>query len=115
VLGSFDTNLNNEAGPLLRSLRLSATNVETLSARIDHELPALLDKADSSMESLRTASETINDAVKRSAPQLPVVMGKAQKLIGDTQEAVDSLSTHWPLKSDAPATDTGPVKMDSHD
>lgn len=122
VLGSLDTNLNNEVGPLLRSLRLSAANAETLSGKLDHELPALLKKADSSMENLRHASETINDAVQRSAPQLPgmmgetrVTLGKTQKLIGDTQEVVDNLSTHWPLKSDTPATDTGPVKMDSHD
>lgn len=122
VLGSLDTTLNNEAGPLLRSLRLSAANAETLSAKLDQELPALLKKADSSMESLRTATETINDAVQRSAPQLPGMLGetretlgKTRDLIGDTQEVVDSLSTHWPLKSVVPAPETGPVRMDSHD
>jgi phospholipid/cholesterol/gamma-HCH transport system substrate-binding protein len=122
LLGSLDTNLNKEVAPLLQSLRKSAANAETLSGKLDYELPVLLKKADTTMESLRQAGETINDAVKRAAPQLPAVMGetretlgKTQKLIGDTQEAVDSLSTHWPLKSDAPAADTGPVKMDSHD
>jgi phospholipid/cholesterol/gamma-HCH transport system substrate-binding protein len=122
VLGSFDTNLNKEAGPLLQSLRRSAANAETLSGKLDHELPVLLNKADATMENLRQASETINDAVQRSAPQLPGVVGetrvtldKTQKLIGDTQEAVDTLNTHWPLKSDAPATDNKPVRMDSHD
>lgn len=122
VLGSLDSNLNNEAGPLLRSLRVSAANAETLSGKLDSELPVLLKKADSTMESLRQASETINAAVQRAAPQLPGMivetretLGKTQKLIGDTQEAVDNLSTRWPLKRDAPATDNKPVRMDSHD
>ena len=115
VLGSLDTNLNKEVGPLLQSLRKSAANAETLSGKLDYDLPVMLKKADATMESLRQAGETINAAVQRSAPQLPAVMGKAQKLMGDTQQAVDSLSTHWPLKSDTPAADTGPIKMDSHD
>lgn len=115
VLDRVDTGLNHEVEPLLQSLRKSAANAETLSGKLDYELPALLKKADTTMESLREAGKTINDAVNRAAPQLPEVMGKTQKLIGDTQQAVDSLSTHWPLKSDAPAADTGPIKMDSHD
>lgn len=121
VLGSFDTNLNKEAGPLLQSLRRSAANAETLSGKLDDELPVLLNKADTTMENLRRASETINDAVQSAVPQLPAVVGetrvtldKTRKLIGDTQEAVDTLNTHWPLKSDVPV-DTAPVKMDSHD
>ena len=122
VLGSLDTTLNKEAGPLLGSLRLSAANAETLSGKLDQELPVLLKKADTTMESLRRAGETINDAVQRSAPQLPGMLGetretlgKTRALIGDTQEVVDSLSTHWPLKSVVPAPETGPVGMDSHD
>jgi phospholipid/cholesterol/gamma-HCH transport system substrate-binding protein len=115
VLGRVDTDLNHEVEPLLQSLRKSAANAETLSGKLDYDLPVMLKKADATMESLRQAGETINAAVQRAAPQLPVVMGKTRKLIGDTQEAVDSLSTHWPLKSDAPAADTGPIKMDSHD
>jgi phospholipid/cholesterol/gamma-HCH transport system substrate-binding protein len=121
VLGSLDTNLNKEAVPLLQSLRKSAANAESLSGKLDYELPVLLNKADTTMENLRQASETLNDAVQGSAPQLPGVVGetratldKTQKLIGDTQEAVDTLNTHWPLKSDVPV-DNGPVKMDSHD
>lgn len=122
VLGSLDTNLNQQVGPLLRSLQKSAAHAETLSGKLDYELPVLLKKADSSMESLRAASDTINHAVQRSAPQLPAMMdetrdtmGQARKLIGDTQDAVDSLSTHWPLNSKVPRPDPGPVKMDSHD
>jgi len=115
ALDKINTNLDREVGPMLQSLRKSAASAETMSGKLDSELPALLKKAESSVDSLREASETINDAVKRSAPQLPEVMGKTQRLIGDTQEAIDSLSTHWPLKSDAPATSNAPVGMDSHD
>ena len=121
VLGNLDTNLNKEAVPLLQSLRKSAANAETLSGKLDDELPVLLNKADTTMENLRQASKTLNDAVQSAVPQLPAMVGetratleKTQKLIGDTQEAVDTLNTHWPLKSDAPV-DTAPVKMDSHD
>ena len=121
VLDGFDTNLNKEAGPLLQSLRKSAANAETLSGKLDDELPVLLNKADTTMENLRQASKAINDAVQSAVPQLPAVvgetratLGKTQKLIGDTQEAVDTLNTHWPLKSDVPV-DAAPVKMDSHD
>jgi phospholipid/cholesterol/gamma-HCH transport system substrate-binding protein len=121
VLGRVDKDFNHEVEPLLQSLRKSAANAETLSGKLDYELPVLLKKADTTMDNLREASETINDAVKRSAPQLPGMisetretLGKTQKLIGDSQETVDSLNTHWPLKSDAPA-DTAPVRMDSHD
>jgi phospholipid/cholesterol/gamma-HCH transport system substrate-binding protein len=121
VLDSFDTNLNKEAMPLLHSLRKSAANAETLSGKLDYELPVLLNKADTTMENLRQASEAINAAVQSAVPQLPAMVGetrvtldKTQKLIGDTQEAVDTLNTHWPLKSDVPV-DTAPVRMDSHD
>lgn len=122
VLGNIDTNLNNEVGPLLHSLRQSTASAETLSATLNHKLPALLDKADLSMESLRLTSEVIKDAMQSAAPQLPGMLGevrgtlgKTQKIIGDTQEVVDSLSTHWPLNSVVPAPETGLLKMDSHD
>lgn len=122
VLDSVDTNLNNEVTPLLRSLRQSAAHAETMSAKLNHDLPALLNKADSSMENLRMTSEIIKNSVQRSAPQIPGMVGEAREtmdmtrgVIGDTQEVIDSLSTHWPLKSVVPAPETGPVKMDSHD
>jgi phospholipid/cholesterol/gamma-HCH transport system substrate-binding protein len=120
ALDSLDANMNQEITPLLHSLKQSAVNAETLTGKLEHDLPALLNKADSSLESLRSASETISDAVNRSAPQIPGMMsetratlGKTQKLIGDTQEVVEKLNTHWPLKSDVPA-ETGPINMDSH-
>jgi phospholipid/cholesterol/gamma-HCH transport system substrate-binding protein len=122
VLTNIDTNLNNGVEPLLRSLKLSAANAENVTTRLDRELPVLLNKADGSMESLRLSTELIKDAVQRSAPQLPGLMGEAREtlgktreVIGDTQEVVDSLSTSWPLKSVVPAHETGPVRMDSHD
>ena len=86
------------------------------------DLPALLNKADGTMENLRISSGALKDAVQRSAPQLPGMvgearetLGKTREMIGDTHEIVDSLSTRWPLKSIVPAPETGPVKMDSHD
>lgn len=122
VLDSVDGNLNKEVGPLLRSLRQSAANAETMTAKIDRDLPALLKKADSSMENLRVTSESIKNAVQGSAPQLPGILGEAREtlgktreMVGTTQEVVDSLSTSWPLKNVVPAPESGPVRMDSHD
>ncbi len=122
VLGSLDSNLDKQVGPLLESLRISALHAESMTTQLDHDLPALLNKVDSSMENLRTSSDTIRDAVQRTAPQLPGMldetrdtMDKTRRLIGDTQQAVDSLSTHWPLNGDKPAGDSGTIKMDSHD
>lgn len=122
VLGSLDRNLNNEVGPLLRSLRQTAAHAETLSARLDQDLPALLNKADSGMENLRKTTESINDAVSRAAPQLPGIIGevretvgKTRAVVGSTQEVIDSLSTTWPLKGVVPPPETGPIRMDSHD
>jgi phospholipid/cholesterol/gamma-HCH transport system substrate-binding protein len=122
VLGSADANLNNEVEPLLRSLRLSASKAETISAKLDSDLPSLLKKADDGLENLRATTSSVKDAVQKSAPQLPGMvnesretLGKTSELVDDTKEVIDSLSTHWPLKNVVPAPETTPVKMDSHD
>jgi len=119
VLESLDKNMDQDITPLLHSVRQSAENAEAMTSKLNQELPELLKKADSSLESVRSVSETINEAVKKSAPQIPgmvsetrATIGKTQKLIGGTQEVVDSLNSHWPLKSDTPV-ETGTVKMDS--
>jgi phospholipid/cholesterol/gamma-HCH transport system substrate-binding protein len=122
VLGSVDTNLNNEVQPLLSSLRQSAAKAETISSKLEHDLPGLLKKADDSMESIRVTTSSIKDAVQKSAPQLPAMindsretLGKTNELVDDSKIMIDSLSTHWPLKNIVPAPETAPVKMDSHD
>ena len=122
LLGSVDSNLNNDVGPLLRSLRVSATNAETLSAKLDHDLPPLLKKADDSLENLRITSQTVKDAVQKTMPQLPGMLGetretlgKTREVLGDSQEMMDSLSTHWPFKNIVPPPGNKPIKMDSHD
>jgi phospholipid/cholesterol/gamma-HCH transport system substrate-binding protein len=122
TLVSVDGNMNNEVEPLLRSLRQSASKAETISAKLDNDLPALLKKADDSMENLRATTSSVKDAVQKTAPQLPGMvnesretLGKTSGLVDDTKEVLDSLSTHWPLKNVVPAPETTPVKMDSHD
>lgn len=122
LLDGLDTTLHKDVGPMMHSLRQSAKNAESLTSQLDQELPALLLKADTTMGSLSKASETLNDAVQRSAPLLPGLMGganetlvKTQTLIGDTQEVVNSLSSSWPLKGSVPEPESGPIGMDSHD
>ena len=121
LLTHADASLDREVVPMLRSLKASAANAESLTMKLDRDIPELLNKADATVDSLRTTSDTLKDAVQRAAPQIPGVVGdvhetvgKTQKLIGDAQQAVDNLSTHWPLKSDVPP-ESGAVRMDSHD
>ncbi len=122
VLDGIDTTLNRDVEPLLHTLSRSAENAESLTGKLAKELPALLLKADSSIESIRKASETLNETVQRTAPQLPGMisetrqtMGKSQELIGDTQEMVDSMSSSWPFNRMAAEPETGVIRMDSHD
>jgi phospholipid/cholesterol/gamma-HCH transport system substrate-binding protein len=122
VLVSVDKNLNSEVGPLLHSLRQSAAQAETLTAKLNHDLPALLSKADSSMENFRKTTETINHSVQQTVPQIPGMVGetretlsKTREVMGSTVEVLDGLSTMWPLKGSMPVLEKGPVRMDSHD
>jgi phospholipid/cholesterol/gamma-HCH transport system substrate-binding protein len=122
LVGNADSNLNNGIAPLLRSLRQSAENAEMLTAKLNHDLPALFLKADSGVESLRMSSQTINNAIQKSAPLLPGIfaetsdtVGSARKMIGTTNEVVDAVSSSWPLNKMVPAPETGPVRMSSHD
>lgn len=115
VLESVDSNLNNELGPLLHSLRQTSTKME-------HDLPELLKKADSGMENLRVTTEVLRAAVQQSVPQIPGMLGEAREtlgktreMVGTTQEVVDSLSNTWPLKGSVAEPEKGPVRMDSHD
>lgn len=122
LLGSVDSNMNNEVAPLLRSLRVSATNAESLTAKLDHDLPTLLKKADDGMENLRLTTLAVKDAVQKSAPQMSGMVGEARETMDKTRGAVensnelfDSLRSHWPLNNSTPPADTTPIKMDSHD
>ncbi len=122
ALVNADAKLNTEVAPLLQSLRQSASRAETISAELDKNLPALLKKADDSMENIRATTSSVREAVQKTAPQLPDMvnesretLGKTGELVDDSKEVIDSLSTHWPLKNVVPAPETAPVKMDSHD
>ena len=122
VLGSVDANLNNEVKPLLESLKTSATNAEGLTSKLGNDLPKILKKADDSMENLRLTTQSVKEAVEKTAPQLPGIMGgardsldKTQDVLGDSQEMMNTLNSHWPLKNMVAPADTAPIKMDSHD
>lgn len=122
ILAGVDNNMNNEAVPLLRSLKASAANAETISTRLEQALPVLLNNANGSMENIRITSELFKDTMKNTAPVVPEILGetrntlgKTRDIIGDTQEIIDAVSARWPLKNIVPAADAVPVRMDSHD
>jgi phospholipid/cholesterol/gamma-HCH transport system substrate-binding protein len=121
-INTLNSAFNKDVPPLLISLRNSAGTAESLSIKLDRELPEMLKKADSSLENLRVTSELIKDTVQRTAPQVPGILletretlDKSRKMVDDTKEVVDTLSNHWPLKDIIPPTETGPIRMDSHD
>jgi phospholipid/cholesterol/gamma-HCH transport system substrate-binding protein len=129
VLANVDGSLTREVTPLLRSLRQTTLNAETMTTRLDHDLPLMLQKVDGSLESLRSTSELMKNAVQGIAPQLPAVVGEARATLGQThdtlgrtmdmvgsmQEVVDALSGSWPLKRVMPLPESGVIRMNSHD
>jgi phospholipid/cholesterol/gamma-HCH transport system substrate-binding protein len=115
LLDHVDEATTQEVRPLLRSARQSAANAESMTEKLNKELPGMLQKTDASLENLRQTSETFKSAVERSAPQLPGLLGESRELVGGTRDIVDSASTSWPLKSIMPQPEQGLVRMDSHD
>lgn len=115
LLDHADQAATQEIRPLLRSARQSAANAESMTEKLNKELPGMLQKTDASLENLRQTSETVKSAVERSAPQLPGLLGESRELLSGTRDIVDSASASWPLKAIMPQPEQGLVRMDSHD
>jgi len=115
LLEQVDEGIIKDVRPALHSVKQSADGIESIVAKVNHDLPGLLKKADDSIENLRHSSETIKSALDNSAPHLSGVMGEARGLMSDTRNIMDSASTSWPLKTMVQPPEQGLARMDSHD
>jgi phospholipid/cholesterol/gamma-HCH transport system substrate-binding protein len=101
LLDHADTVVNNDARPMLQSLNKS-------SAKLEQDLPGLLNKADATLDNLQKSSAVLKSTLEASGPQL-------SSLVGGARKTVDSLNNSWLLKSGVPSDEKGLVKMDSND
>jgi len=115
LLEQVDAGIVQDVRPALRSVKKSAEGIEEIVGKVNHDLPGLLNKLDTSMENLRHSSETIKSALDHSSPQLSGVMGEARGLMSDTRNLMDSASGSWPLNSMMRPPVQGMVRKDSHD
>lgn len=108
VLEHSDAMVANDARPMLQSMNKAA-------GKLEQELPGLLDKASSTLDSLQKSGAAIKSAVETSAPQISGLAGESRELVHETRKTVDSLNNNWLLRSGIPPEPQGPIKMDSSD
>jgi phospholipid/cholesterol/gamma-HCH transport system substrate-binding protein len=108
LLDHTDAAVSNDAHPMLQSLNKS-------SARLEQDLPGLLNKADATLDNLQKSSAVLKSALEVAGPQLSGLMGEGRELVSGARKTVDSLNNSWLLKSGVPSEQRGLIKMDSHD
>lgn len=83
---------------------------QTLTA-INRDLPAVMRQLNATTQATQAASQSLNDAMQASATQLPGLIRDGRLLIQQSNDTLDGLRQHWPLKQlSAPiAPDTGDI------
>jgi ABC-type transporter Mla subunit MlaD len=83
---------------------------QTLTA-INRDLPAVMRQLNATTQATQAASQSLNDAMQASATQLPGLIRDSRLLIQQSNDTLDGLRQHWPLKQlSAPiAPDTGDI------
>ncbi len=122
ILGRLDEGVANDLRPALHSIRQAADNVEGMTGKLDKELPQVINKVGSALDSLRETSETIKSAADSTIPKFSSLLNDSQSIVNDSKEILnearnieESLTTSWPLKNIVPQPERGVLKMDSHD
>ncbi len=109
LLEHTDTTIARDAQPMLQSLSKSA-------AQVEQDLPALLKKADTTLDNLQHSSAVIKSTLDASGPQVSRLVGESRELVSGARKTVDSLNNSWLLRSGIPpAEQPGLLKMDSND
>jgi phospholipid/cholesterol/gamma-HCH transport system substrate-binding protein len=108
LLDHADAVVSNDARPMLQSLNKS-------SAKLEQELPGLLNKTDTTLDNLQKSSEVLKSTLQVSGPQISGLVGEGRELVSGARKTVDSLNNSWLLKSGVPSEERGLVKMDSND
>lgn len=108
VLDHTDTLIANDVHPMMQSLNKS-------SAKLEQDLPGLLNKADTTLDNLQKSSTSIKSMLETSGPQISGLVGESRELVSGARKTVDGLNNSWLLKSDIPPEQQGLIKMDSGD
>lgn len=108
VLEHSDALIANDARPMVQSLSKSA-------AKLEQDLPQLLDKAKTTFDSLEKSAAAIRSTMETSGPQVSGLVGESRELVTGARKTVDSLNNSWLLRSGIPPEQQGPVRMDSGD
>jgi phospholipid/cholesterol/gamma-HCH transport system substrate-binding protein len=108
MLDNADALVAGDVRPMVQSLSRSVTKLE-------QDLPVLLNKANSTFESLEKSSAAMKSVMETSGPQVSGLVGESRELVSGARKSVDSLNNSWLLRSGIPAEPQGPVKMDSSD
>lgn len=107
LLDSADALASQDARPMIQSLGKA-------SARLEQDLPSLLNKADATLDNLQKSSVALKSALETTGPQISGLAGESRELVSGARKTVDTLNNSWLLKSGAPEQ-PGLVNMDSHD
>lgn len=108
LLDHTDTLVSRDVGPTMRDL-------SQVTDKLNKRLPDVLDKADTTMDSLQKSAASIRSTVDASAPQISGLVGESRGLVHEARKTVDSLNNNWLLRSGIRPESHGTVKMDSSD
>lgn len=115
IVTQLDEGMDQDIRPSLKSVHKSLENAESLAATMNQEIPAMLNKTNASLESIRKTADTIQTSIDHSAPHLSGLVGETRGLVSDTRNLMDSASKSWPLKNIMQPAEQGLIKMDSND
>lgn len=95
---------------------IDLTRVNSTLDHLDKRIPALLDKADASLENVSRISYETRLLSERAFPKIPGVLSQAEDLMFSTDRLVNTLQNSWLLGgSSVPAGKQGFINGDSHE
>ncbi len=106
LLEHTDTLVASDVRPTVQAM-------SQVADKLNRQLPTMLDKADTAMDSLQKSTAAIQSAMETSGPQISGLVGESRGLVHEARKTVDSLNNNWLLRSGIPPEPQGPVKMDS--
>ena len=115
TLDKVDESFTRDVQPMLHSIHRASDNVESMTGKLDKELPVIISQVNVTLDNVSQTTQTLKSTVNNTAPQLTEIMGESRSLINDTHNIEDSLRSSWPLKNIMQPSEQGLLKMDSHD
>jgi len=112
------TTLLDSTRSKIESIDLNPTlsRVNSTLDHIDKKLPALLDKADTTLENISRISLETRRLSEKAFPRIPGVISQAEDVMLSTDRLINSLQNTWLLRGgSAPAANQGFISGDSHE